>query len=101
MPGSSRSHSQGCDWTGQTHSRQFSRRIGSLFPTDWNWRLEAKLGGDLRAVSDIGTHWLDLVTWLTNSKVSDLCADLATVLPTRRRPEGPRGNLPESGRSGD
>jgi predicted dehydrogenase len=60
-----------------------------LFPTDWNWRLEAKLGGELRAVSDIGTHWLDLVTWLTNSKISELCADLATVLPTRRRPKGP------------
>ncbi|MGB7437959.1 MAG: Gfo/Idh/MocA family oxidoreductase [Candidatus Acidiferrum sp.] len=59
-----------------------------LFPTDWNWRLEAKLGGELRAVSDIGTHWLDLVTWLTDSKVSALCADLATVLPTRRRPKG-------------
>lgn len=59
-----------------------------LFPADWNWRLEAKLGGELRAVSDIGTHWLDLVTWLTGSKVSELCADLATVLPTRRRPRG-------------
>jgi predicted dehydrogenase len=59
-----------------------------LFPTDWNWRLEAKLGGELRAVSDIGTHWLDLVMWLTASKVSRLCADLATVLPTRRRPMG-------------
>lgn len=59
-----------------------------LFPTDWNWRLEAKLGGELRAVSDIGTHWLDLVTWLTDSKVAELCADLATVLPTRRRPKG-------------
>src|SRR5271165_4555174 len=30
-----------------------------LYPTEWNWRLEAKLGGELRAVSDIGTHWLD------------------------------------------
>ena len=59
-----------------------------LFPTDWNWRLEAKIGGELRAVSDIGTHWLDLVAWLTNSKVSELCADLATVLPTRRKPKG-------------
>ncbi len=59
-----------------------------LFPTDWNWRLEAKLGGELRAVSDIGTHWMDLVTWLTNSKVSELCADLATVLSTRHRPKG-------------
>jgi predicted dehydrogenase len=59
-----------------------------LFPTDWNWRLEAKLGGELRAVSDIGTHWLDLTSWLTNSKVSELCADLTTVLPTRYRPKG-------------
>ena len=59
-----------------------------LFPTDWNWRLDAKLGGELRAVSDIGTHWLDLVAWLTSSKVSELCADLATVLPTRHRPKG-------------
>jgi len=59
-----------------------------LFPTDWNWRLEAKLGGELRAVSDIGTHWLDLTTWLTGSKVSELCADLATVQPTRYRPKG-------------
>jgi predicted dehydrogenase len=59
-----------------------------LYPTDWNWRLECKLGGELRAVSDIGTHWLDLVTWLTGSKVSGVCADLATVLPTRHRPKG-------------
>lgn len=59
-----------------------------LFPTDWNWRLEAKLGGELRSVSDIGTHWMDLVTWLADSKVCELCADLATVLPTRRRPKG-------------
>ena len=59
-----------------------------LFPTDWNWRLEAKIGGELRAVSDIGTHWLDLAAWLTNSKVCELCADLATVLPTRRKPKG-------------
>ncbi len=59
-----------------------------LFPTDWNWRLESKLGGELRAVSDIGTHWLDLMTWVTDSKVSELCADLATVLPSRRRPKG-------------
>ncbi len=59
-----------------------------LYPTDWNWRLEAKLGGELRAVSDIGTHWLDLATWLTRSSVSELCADLATIHLTRFRPVG-------------
>jgi predicted dehydrogenase len=59
-----------------------------LFPTDWNWRLESKLGGNLRAVADIGTHWLDLVTWITGSHVSEVCADLATIVPLRKRPKG-------------
>lgn len=58
------------------------------YPTDWNWRLESKLGGELRAVSDIGTHWLDLIQWITGEKVSELCADLATVIPVRHKPRG-------------
>src|SRR5918911_352429 len=41
-----------------------------------------------RAVADIGTHWLDLVTWVTGLEVEELCADLRTVHPTRRRPAG-------------
>jgi predicted dehydrogenase len=59
-----------------------------LFPTDWNWRLESKLGGELRAVSDIGTHWLDLMMWITGCKVVEVCADLGTVIPVRQRPRG-------------
>jgi len=59
-----------------------------LFPSDWNWRLETELGGELRAVSDIGTHWLDLLTWITGRKITEVCADLATVIPVRQRPRG-------------
>lgn len=59
-----------------------------LYPTDWNWRLDSRLGGELRAISDIGTHWLDLMMWITGSPVSSLCADLATMMPSRRRPKG-------------
>ena len=59
-----------------------------LFPTDWNWRLDPKLGGDLRAVADIGTHWLDLTMWITGRKITEICADLATVIPIRHRPRG-------------
>jgi predicted dehydrogenase len=59
-----------------------------VYRSDWNWRLDSKLGGDLRATSDIGTHWLDLIQWITNSKVTDLCADLATVVPVRDKPRG-------------
>jgi predicted dehydrogenase len=59
-----------------------------LYPTDWNWRLEPQLGGELRAVSDIGTHVLDTLMWLTQRKVTEVCADLATVIPVRRKPRG-------------
>ena len=59
-----------------------------LYPSDWNWRLESALGGEMRVVSDIGTHWLDLTTWITGRKVTELCADLATVVPVRQRPRG-------------
>jgi predicted dehydrogenase len=59
-----------------------------FYPTDWNWRLEPQLGGELRAVSDIGTHWLDLMMWLTGREVKEVCADLATIVPTRQRPRG-------------
>jgi len=59
-----------------------------LYPADWNWRLQPELGGEMRAVADIGTHWLDLLTWITGRKVTELCADLATLIPLRKRPRG-------------
>ncbi|MBV9341197.1 MAG: Gfo/Idh/MocA family oxidoreductase [Acidobacteria bacterium] len=59
-----------------------------LYPTDWNWRLQPELGGTVRAVADIGTHWVDLVTWITGRRARAVCADLATVIPVRKRPRG-------------
>ena len=57
-------------------------------PGDWNWRLEGEQGGALRAVADIGSHWLDLVQFLTGRRIVEVFADLATVIPVRRRPAG-------------
>jgi predicted dehydrogenase len=59
-----------------------------LRPTDWNWRLEPEKGGDLRAVADIGSHWLDLVQFVTGSEIEAVFADLVTTIPVRRRPAG-------------
>lgn len=56
--------------------------------TDWNWRLEPEKGGELRAVGDIGSHWLDLAQFLTGRRVTEVLADLATVIPVRQRPTG-------------
>lgn len=59
-----------------------------LFETDFNWRVLSEEGGALRAVADIGTHWLDLVQSISGRRVVRVCADLRTVLPTRLRPQG-------------
>jgi predicted dehydrogenase len=59
-----------------------------LYDTDFNWRVLADEGGKLRAVADIGTHWVDLVSFITGKTVEKVCADLRTFLPTRRRPKG-------------
>jgi len=60
-----------------------------LLDTDWNWRLEPELGGVLRAVSDIGSHWMDLTTFLTGKRIVAVMADLATFIKKRRQPSGP------------
>ena len=60
-----------------------------LLEKDWNWRLEPDKGGSLRAVGDIGSHWLDLATFLTGLPIVDVMADLATFIGTREQPRGP------------
>jgi predicted dehydrogenase len=59
-----------------------------LLPTDYNWRVLAEEGGELRAAADIGSHWLDLVHMITGLEVESVCADLKTVHPVRHRPLG-------------
>ncbi len=56
--------------------------------TDFNWRVLSSEGGPLRALADIGTHWLDLFTFITGQEVVEVCADLQTVYPVRRKPVG-------------
>jgi len=60
-----------------------------LYDTDWNWRVDAKANGALRAMGDIGSHWMDMIQHLTGLRITALCADLATFHNTRRRPQGP------------
>jgi predicted dehydrogenase len=59
-----------------------------LYETDYNWRVLAEKGGALRALSDIGTHWIDLVCSVTGLEIESVLADLKTVHPVRKRPIG-------------
>lgn len=60
-----------------------------LYPTDWNWRLETEQGGALRAVADIGSHWLDMTSFVSGLQVQAVMADFQTFHPVRKKPRGP------------
>ena len=57
--------------------------------TDFNWRVLADEGGALRAVADIGTHWLDLVQFITGLQIVERVAPICgPSCPMRQRPRG-------------
>ncbi|MDK1016526.1 MAG: Gfo/Idh/MocA family oxidoreductase [Actinomycetota bacterium] len=60
-----------------------------LLDTDWNWRLVPQVAGELRAVADIGSHWLDLARFITGQDIVEVMSDLYTFVPVRRHPDGP------------
>jgi len=72
-----------------------------LLETDWNWRLVAERQGGLRAVADIGSHWIDLVCFVTGRRVVEVLADLHTFVPERNHPVGEVGTFAGHGVAAD
>ncbi len=60
-----------------------------FYETDYNWRLQPEFSGESRAVADIGSHWLDLIEFITAIQVEQVCADFATFHSTRKKPLKP------------
>ena len=54
-------------------------------PHDDGWRFDPALGGPLRAITEIGTHWIDLATHWTGLPVEAVCAATGNFYPTRYR----------------
>jgi len=54
-----------------------------LLPDDDNWRIDAALGGRSRAFADIGSHWCDLVEFVTGHRIVRVCADMSRAVPAR------------------
>jgi len=58
-----------------------------LYDTDWNWRVDARVGGPSRCMADIGSHWFDMAEHITGLRLTSLCADLQTFHTTRKKPK--------------
>ena len=54
-----------------------------LTADDVNWRVDAARGGASRAFADIGSHWCDLVEFVSGYRIARLLARTATVVPER------------------
>ncbi len=72
-----------------------------LYPDDYNWRVEADGRTNLRAVADIGTHWMDLAQYLVGRPIRSVNADLATFHPRRLKPTGPTDTFTGSAGASD
>ncbi len=59
-----------------------------LYKNDWSWRIEQNSGSGLRAIPDIGSHWFDMVSFMTGLEVEYVFADLLIHHKTRHKPKG-------------
>jgi predicted dehydrogenase len=56
-----------------------------LYETDYNWRIDPEISGPSRCVADIGSHWMDAVQTVLGARIVEVCADLVTVIPVRKK----------------
>lgn len=70
------------------------RLIGGGYLQDWladaeadNWRVDPAEGGRSRAFADIGSHWCDLIEFVTGQRLARITALTRSVVPQR----GPAG----------
>ena len=61
-----------------------------LYPTDFNWRILSRNSGCTRIVGDIGSHWMDLVQFVTGKKIESVLSEMICRYPERilRKPDG-------------
>lgn len=60
-----------------------------FYDIDYSWRLETEQSGPTRAIGDIGSHWLDLIEYITRQRVSEVMADFGTFHKLRKKPDRP------------
>jgi len=58
-----------------------------FYETDYSWRLESEQSGNTRAIGDIGTHWMDLVEYVSGCQITEVMADMETIHKTRKKPK--------------
>ena len=54
-----------------------------LHPEESNWRVDPELGGPTRAFGDIGSHWCDMLEFVTGDRITEVSAQVSRITDTR------------------
>ncbi|MCJ7472932.1 MAG: Gfo/Idh/MocA family oxidoreductase [Actinobacteria bacterium] len=54
--------------------------------SDYNWRVEAEIGGKSRVIADIGSHWIHMIQLIIGKKIKSVFADSTTFITKRKKP---------------
>jgi len=93
MPFAYRFHPMGREMRAKVQAQEFGavNLIHGSYLQDWllnpkstSWRVDPKAGGPSRAFGDIGSHWCDLVEWVTGDRIAQLVA--TTSITIKQRP---------------
>ncbi len=57
-------------------------------PDHYTWRYQPELAGPMRAVTEIGSHWIDLVRYWTGLEIEAVAAQFKAFDPARKLREG-------------
>jgi predicted dehydrogenase len=58
-----------------------------FYDTDYSWRLDSAVAGEANVIADLGSHWCDLVQFITGRKIVEVMAELHTCIPKRKKPK--------------
>jgi predicted dehydrogenase len=67
-----------------------------LDPNASGWRVDERQSGPSRAFADLGSHWCDLIEWITSERFSDVVASLQTRIPERPVATGATFTVPSA-----
>lgn len=60
----------------------------NAFPAPLDWRYNTVLAGKMRAVTEIGTHWMDISQYISNKKIKAVSALFGKFDPKRKLKDG-------------
>ena len=65
----------------------YLQEFGAL-PAPYDWRYHPETGGEMRAVSEIGTHWFDIAEYISGQRIKEVSALFACYTPHRILKDG-------------